>query len=82
MEVRQVSKAMCKSRTGTHGVFRLKLQTDVDGVSRFLVFLQSDESLGFPEVTLAPLTFEVDNVFSIDECAEEVACFKECDGAV
>lgn len=67
---------------GTYSVFRLKLQTNVDSIPRLLVFLQSDESLGFPEVALVPLTLEVDNMLSIDECAEEIARFEEGDRTV
>ena len=66
----------------TYSVLGLELETDVDSVPGFLVFLHSDESLGFPEVTLAPLTFEGYDMFSIYECAEGVACFEESDGTV
>ena len=65
-----------------YSVFGFELQTDFDSVPRFLVLVQGDESLGFAKVTLIPLTLEIDNVFCIYECAEEVACFQEGDGTV
>ena len=33
-------------------------------------------------MALAPLTLEIDNVFGIYECAEEIARFEEGDGTV
>lgn len=80
--MRFLSEAAHWNRVGTYRVFRLELKTNPDGVPRFLVLLQSDESFGFAEVTLVPLTLEIDNVFGVHERAEEVTRFQEGDGTV
>ena len=77
-----LSKVIRQKRMETYCVFRLKLQTNLDSVPSFLVLLQGDESLGFAEMTLVPLAFEVDNVFCIYECTEEVTSFQEGNGTV
>ena len=71
-----------REQAGTHCIFRLELQTNLDSVPSFLVLLQGDESLGFAEVALVPLTLEIDNVLSVHKCAEEVTCFQEGDRTV
>ena len=81
-EMRFLSEATHRNRVITYCVSGLKLQTNLDSVPRFLVLLQSNECLGFTEVTLVPLTFEIDNVFGIHERTEEVTSFQEGDGTV